>query len=221
MITKRQCGLAMPDALQSGRLAQWYDALVAAMTSCQITTDNRISFFMANISEETGQLKAMSENLNYSASRLRQLFPTIFDAKANADTVVAGGQELIANTIFSDQFRDPAHRLGNNMPGDGFKYRGRGPMQTTGKGNYLAYFHRVGLPNDSDPDLLLQPTHGALSAATFWQDHGCNAFADAGDFTSVVVRVNGGTINLETRQDCLQRFTQAMAQPDPAPVPTA
>src|SRR6185369_16332800 len=206
MITKKQMALAMPTAAKTGRLDQWYDALVAAMNKHGITTPNRIDYFMANVAEETGELQAREENLNYSGERLRIVFPSIFDALANADTVAAGGPEMIGNVIYGDAYRSPAYRMGNRSPGDGYRYRGRGPMQLTGRNNYEAFFRAAGLPIDSDPDLLLQPAMGAESAAHFWEVAGCNASADRGAFTEAVIKVNGGTINLDQRQMYLGRF---------------
>lgn len=215
MITKRQMGLAAPTAARTGRLDQWYDALISAMTGHFITTPARIEYFLANIMEETGELQAKVENLNYGAGQLRALFDTIFDGQLNADQTVAGGQEAIGNAIYGDQYRTARYKLGNRDPGDGYKYRGRGPMQLTGRSNYEQFFKAAGLPIDSDPDLLLAPAMGAESAAHFWDVAGCNACADRGDFEAAVRKVNGGTINMATRQAYLARFVEAMNHPDP------
>lgn len=219
MITKRQMGLAAPTAAKTGRIDLWYDALIAAMIKHQITTPNRIDYFLANVMEETGELQAREENLHYSADQLRRVFPSIFDSLANADQVAAGGSEMVGNVIYGDAYRSPGYRMGNKAPGDGYKYRGRGPMQLTGRNNYEAFFRACGLPIDSDPDLLLQPIMGAESAAHFWEVAGCNASADKGAFTEAVIKVNGGTINLQTREMYLGRFVDAMNHPDPVETP--
>lgn len=218
MITKRQMGLAMPTAQNSGRLDQWYGPIVAAMGRHGITTPQRIDYFLANVAEETGELQAREESLHYSGARLRQVFPSLFDSDPGlADRLAAQGPQAIGNYIYADAHRPSAYRMGNRDPGDGYRYRGRGPMQLTGRANYEAFFRAAGLPIDSDPDLLLQPEMGAESAAQFWEAAGCNALADAGNFQATVLKVNGGTINLATRQAYARRFLEAMANPDPAP----
>lgn len=217
MITKRQLGLAAPTAAKSGRLDLWYPFLVASMQKHGITTPARQQYFLANLLEETGEFQALEENLNYSAARLRQVFPSIFDGLANADATAAGGKQAIGNTIYGDEFRSPGYRMGNNYPGSGYRNRGRGPMQITGEDNYRAYFVSQGMDPDSDRDLLLQPAHGAESAAEFWVRAGCNACADAGNFTLAVEKVNGGTLNMSTRTNYLGRLVDAMNHPDPLP----
>lgn len=222
MITKRQMGLAMPTALTSGRIDEWYGPLTAAMLRYDITTDTRAAYFLANMAQETGQLQARSENLHYSGDRLIAVFPSLFAGNPDkAYALAAAGPEAIGNYIYADANRPKGYRMGNTQPGDGYKFRGRGPMEITGGNNYRAYFRSVGLPDDSDPDLLLQPVHGALSAAQYWSHAGCNVSADAGDFVGAVVKVNGGTIGLAERQEYLARFVDALAHPDPVVAPPA
>lgn len=208
MITERQLGLAAPNALKSGRLTVWYPWLVKAMLRCAITTPARLCYFLANVLEETGELQAREENLHYSPERAMQVWPSVFTSPEVAQAICAGGPRAIANAAYGG-------RMGNVDPDDGWKYRGRGDMELTGRSNYEHYFARVGLPIDSDPDLLLLPEHGSLSAAIYWVDAGCNEIADRGDFVAEVVRVNGGTINLATRELYEGRLEDALKHPDP------
>lgn len=90
--------------------------------------------------------------------------------------------------------------LGNNQPGDGFKFRGRGLIQVTGRNNYTLAGRALGLPLIDDPQQLEQPINAARSAAWFWKTHGCNALADAGDFKALTRRINGGLNGLADRQ---------------------
>jgi len=90
--------------------------------------------------------------------------------------------------------------LGNTQPGDGFKYRGRGWLQTTGRANYTALSEHLGVDYVSDPDRLAEPEDAARSAGYFWQSHNLNQYADAGDFLAVVKRINGGYNGLSERQ---------------------
>lgn len=216
MITERQIGLAIPQAAAAGRVRDWYPPLVDAMLRYGITSDRRIAFFLANVAEETGQLQARTENLNYSGDRLIQVFPSLFAANPDkAYELAAGGPQAVANYIYADAARPPGYRMGNTEPGDGWKYRGRGPMQITGKSNYRRFFSAVGMPADSDPDLLARPELGALSAAEYFRRAGCNGLADAGDFVSAVIKINGGTNGLVARQHYLKRFQEALSHPDP------
>lgn len=82
--------------------------------------------------------------------------------------------------------------LGNTQPGDGFRYRGRGLIQVTGRANYQSAATALALPLLDQPELLEQPSAAALSAAWFWNSHNLNALADAGDFETITRRINGG-----------------------------
>lgn len=219
MITEYQLGLALPTARASGRLQEWYPALVAAMEGYGISTPNRFTYFLANVAEETGQLQAREENLNYSADRLIAVFPSMFSANPHAAHELARlGPEAIGNYLYADAHRPPGYRMGNIHAGDGWKYRGRGPMQITGRNNYRQFFRAVGLPDDSDPDVLLQPSYGAKSAAEYWSRKGCNELADAGEFSKCVVRINGGTTGLASRCTYLKRLQDALTYPEPVKI---
>lgn len=219
MITEYQLGLALPTARVSGRLRQWYATLVAAMERYDITTPRRFTYFLANVAEETGQLQARQENLNYSAERLVAVFPSMFKRNPQgAHELARKGPEAIANYLYADVNRPPGYRMGNVHAGDGWKYRGRGPMQITGRNNYRQFFRSVGLPDDSDPDLLLQPSYGAMSAAEYWSRMGCNELADAGEFTQCVLKINGGTTGLASRKAYLKRLQEALAHSEPGKV---
>lgn len=216
MITEYQLGLALPSARASGRLRQWCSPLVSAMERYGISTPNRLTYFLANVAEETGQLQARQENLNYSAERLIAVFPSMFSGNPQvAHELARLGPEAIGNYLYADAHRPPGYRMGNVHPGDGWKYRGRGPMQITGRNNYRQFFRAAGLPDDSDPDMLLQPSYGARSAAEYWSRMGCNELADAGEFTKCVTRINGGTTGLASRCAYLKRLQDALAYSEP------
>jgi putative chitinase len=89
--------------------------------------------------------------------------------------------------------------LGNTQPGDGFKFRGRGLIQTTGRNNFARTGQALGVDLVSTPELLSQPDLAARSAAWFWQAHGLNELADEGDFLRITRRINGGTNGLADR----------------------
>ena len=211
MISKAQMAFALPLAAHAGRLDIWYPLLAREMAAHAIDSNPRQAMFLANLAEETGELAVQEENLHYSGARLLQVFPSLFpDGIGQAAALATRGPEAIANYIYADANRPPGFGMGNTQPGDGWKYRGRGPMQLTGRDNYGRFFKSLGLPTDSDPDLLLLPEFGARSAAHFWQASGCNPRADAGDFVGAVRLVNGGTVNLDKRRRYLIAFQGAL-----------
>jgi putative chitinase len=108
---------------------------------------------------------------------------------------IAGKPELIANMVYSS-------RMGNGPPqsGEGWKYRGRGAKQLTGKDNYKRCGDALGVDLVGNPDLLFEPMYAARSAGWFWKANGLSAFADAGDIKGMTKKINGGFIGLEQRQ---------------------
>lgn len=107
--------------------------------------------------------------------------------------------ELWGPTIAQQRY-EGRRDIGNTQPGDGFRFRGRGLLQTTGRANYAALSKALGVDFVADPDRLAQPVDAARSAGYFWQSNGLSAFADKGDFLTVVKRVNGGFSGLSERQ---------------------
>lgn len=171
----------------------WAIPLRSACKQFGIDTGPRLAAFMAQIGHESGSLRRVVENLNYGADGLLATWPTRFD-RATAEAL-ARKPEAIANRVY-------ANRLGNGSPetGDGWRYRGRGPIQNTGRANYAAMrdtLREAGVPEVPDfelhPELLESPKWGAMAAAGFWHDHDLNDLADRRDFTKITRRINGGT----------------------------
>lgn len=101
--------------------------------------------------------------------------------------------------------------LGNTEPGDGYKYRGRGLIQTTGRANYKATGDALGVDLIGQPELLGQPELAARSAAWFWQEHDLNILADSGDMRQITRRINGGYNGLDDRLALYQEALKALA----------
>ena len=97
------------------------------------------------------------------------------------------------------------------MKGDGFKYRGRGLIQITGRANYAACGEALGLDLVNEPELLEQPQHAAMSAAWFWSSRGLNTLADQGDLLKITKRINGGTNGLADRQALYGKALKVLA----------
>lgn len=185
--------------------AKFIRPLQLAMMRYNINNVNRIRAFLAQIGHESGQLSAVYENLNYSLSSLRSVFGKYFPTNEMA-AQYARQPEKIANRVY-------ANRLGNGdeQCGDGWKYRGRGLIQITGKSNYEAatngmYALPMGICFVTEPNLLSTPEYAAQSAAWWWENAGLNALADklggsddADIFRQISKRINGGYNGLEDR----------------------
>lgn len=165
--------------------ATFAPVLNAAMGKYQIVTPARIAAFIAQVGHESGQLTAFVENLNYSAEALQRVWPSRFSPAVAA--ACARKPEQIANIAY-------ASRMGNGAPGsgDGWKYRGRGLIQVTGKANYQKCGEALGVDLVANPELLEQPQHAAMSAAWFWSVNGLNSLADAGDIQNIGSIINTG-----------------------------
>jgi putative chitinase len=190
--------------------AKWFEAVVRTCEEFEINTPQRIAGFLAQTSHESGGYTMLSENLNYKAATLAACWPNRFAVlgadkkpiKENGKLVptavansIAGKPEFIANLVYSS-------RMGNGPAesGEGWKFRGRGLKQLTGKDNYARCGHALGLDLVSNPDLLLEPINAARSAGWFWKANSLSTFADAGDIKGMTKKINGGYIGLEARQ---------------------
>jgi putative chitinase len=170
----------------------------------EINTALRLAHFLAQVNHESSNMKVIEENLNYSAKRLLQVFPKYFKTFDEAK-MYEYRPEKIANRVY-------ANRMGNGdeQSGDGYKYRGRGLIQLTGKNNYLEFSKWY---NDSkifvdNPDLLLQPQFAVLSAFYYWTTRKINdMIIEKADQYKVCKRItkviNGGYNGLDDRW---QRF---------------
>ena len=178
MITRSQLDRFIPGS------GSWSAPINEAASRFDISTPDRMAAFLAQTAHESGGFKRLAENLNYSAQALVKTWPSRFDA-ATAQAY-ARKPEKIANKVY-------ASRMGNGdeASGDGWRYRGRGLIQITGRENYAACGAALGLPLLTQPELLEQPDGAAMSAAWFWQTNGCNELADVADFATITRRING------------------------------
>ncbi len=163
-----------------------------------INTKLRIAHFMAQIEHESG-LKPISENLNYSAKGLMQTFGKYFD---NSESLLyARKPEKIANRVY-------ANRMGNGdeKSGEGWKYRGRGFIQITGKYNYIMLSKDTRINFLDNPDLLLTEANSLISALWFWNKNKLNLLADKNDIEGITKVINGGNNGLKHRKELLNKY---------------
>lgn len=180
----------------------WVNAMNDVFPKYGIDNPKRIAAFVAQCGHESGGWRVFEENLNYSAKSLDAVFPKYFVKAGRNAEEYARKPEKIANVVY-------AGRMGNTNDGDGFKYRGRGPIQLTGKDNYNAFGRDFGM-DLSNPDIVATDKKISLmSAIWFWNKNSLNTLADAGDIKAMTKRINGGFIGLEDR---IHHYEQAMAK---------
>jgi putative chitinase len=196
------------------RARQFLPHIERTMVRYDITTPPRISAFLAQIGHESAGLTRFEENLNYSVAGLAMFvrWGRMTQADANRLGRAPGrpaDQQAIANIIYGGEWG--RRNLGNTEPGDGWRCRGRGPKQLTGRRNYTRCGQALGLDLVGHPDLLLEPEHAMASAGWFWSDNRCNALADAGQFEALTERINGGTLGLTERTALRDRALRFLA----------
>lgn len=182
---------------------EWMQAINKLFPYYEITTKKRVAMFLAQTGHESGNWTKLEENLNYRASTLLKVFPKYFKTQAEADRF-AMQPEKIANRVYSNRMGN-----GDERSGDGYRYRGRGILQITGKDNYRACSKAL----YGDERLLTKPElltgyDGAIgSACWYWKMRGLNTDSDRRDTVSATKKINGGTNGLEDRTT---RYTQIM-----------
>lgn len=189
---------------------EWLPHVQAVCAEFEINTPKRVASFIAQTAHESGGYTMLVENLKYKATTLAAVWPNRFavmgpDKKpikekgANKPNKFAESlhmkDEMIANVCYSA-------RMGNGTieSGDGWKYRGRGAKQLTGKDNYKRCGDALGVDLVGNPDLLLQPQYAMRSAGWFWKVNKCADFIDRDDFVGQTKKINGGTLGLDQRQ---------------------
>lgn len=162
-----------------------YDDLVYATTQFFIDNWDRVAAFMAQIDVESGGLKHREENLNYSAERLMVVFPRYF--RGVDVNLYARKPELIANRVYANRMGN-----GNEQSGDGWRYRGRGLIQLTGKNNYAAFGKSMGMSAEETSDYMKTAEGAAMSAAWYWHTNGLNKLADRKQIDEISRLINAG-----------------------------
>ena len=207
---------------------RWLPHVQNALARFGIESPRQVAAWIAQCAHESAGFAVLTENLNYSADTMAVVWPARFavqepDPKRPGKTKAkkdAKGKntpnkfalalhrkpEMLANVVYANRMAN-----GPTESGDGWRYRGRGLKQLTGKDNYTRCGQGLGLDLVASPDLLLEPEGAALSAAWFWAINKCGPIADADDFVGLTKKINGGTIGLEDRQRRYKAVLATMA----------
>jgi putative chitinase len=190
----------------------WADTLNRVLPQFDITTPSRAAAFIAQTGVESAGFNVLEENLFFTtAGRLSAVWPKRFPAGADTSDYLRN-PEALGNFVY-------AKRMGNGdvASGDGYRFRGRGLLQITGRTNYGQVGDEIKLPLQKDPDMLADPQNAALSAAYFWRAHHLNALADTGaghpesaDFQQMTLIINGGKQAIEQRRALYAQLSAAL-----------
>jgi putative chitinase len=188
------------------------DAVIAQIpdtaSKFNINTPLRLAHFLAQCGHESGGFRVTQENLNYSAKGLMGIFKKYFPTQQLAEAYQRQPQK-IANKVYALRMDN-----GSEASGDGFKFRGRGYIQLTGRANYTAFGKAINEDIIGNPDVV-SGKYALLSAAWFWSKNGLNTLADGGAsdqvVTSITKRVNGGTIGLPDRIKHFKEYYHLLA----------
>lgn len=154
----------------------------------------RLAAFLAQLAHESGGFSITRENLNYSQQGLRKTFPKYFPTDELA-LKYARQPEKIANRVYANRMAN-----GDENSGDGWKYRGRGLIQLTGKFNYTKFSKAIDMSLEDTINYLETPSGAVSSAGWFWDTNKLNSYVDNNDFVGLTKRINGGTIGLADRK---------------------
>ncbi len=159
-----------------------------------LDTTERTAAFLSQLSHESGGFNIIIENLNYSQEGLMRVFPKYFPSSDIAKQY-ARKPEQIANRVYANRMKN-----GNETSGDGWKFRGRGLIQITGRENYTKFAQSLEMDLDATVEYLETPSGATVSAGWFWDANKLNAYCDKDDFIGLTKRINGGTNGLADRQ---------------------
>jgi len=189
-ITSEQFSLLFPNNKEA---LAWTDALNSILPQYNINTIHRVAGFLAQCGHESNGFTVLSENLNYGAAGLKTVFGKYF--KTTDPLQYERKPEKIANHVYCNRMGN-----GDEASGDGWKYRGRGPIQITGKNNYTSFSTDMGIDVMTSPDMVSTNKRVALlSAIWFWNKNDLNTIADNNDIKGMTQRINGGVNGLAER----------------------
>lgn len=194
----------------------WADAVQTMLPKYEIDTLDRVAMFFAQCGHESLNFKVLEENLNYSAKALNAVFPKYFINAGRDASEYHRQPEKIANVVY-------ASRMGNGDTdsGDGWKHRGFGVIQLTGKNNHSEFAESIGKTLEDTLEYLQTKTGALESACWFWTRNNVNVYADQQDIRGATKRINGGYIGLKDREHHYERALEILGgtyKPKPSPI---
>ena len=178
---------------KEANLIKYTPLLSKSLEKHNITDKKEVAMFLAQIGHESGQLGSVAENLNYSAKRLREVWPSRFPTAAIA-AKYEKNPEALANKVYADRMGN-----GNEASGDGWKYRGRGFIQLTGKSNYIGFANWLGVSLEDAVEHAETPQGAVDTAIYFWTRNNLGPLAREGKIETVTRKINGGIHGLADR----------------------
>jgi putative chitinase len=201
------------------RLDHFLEPLQAAADYAQLNTRPRVTMFLAQAAHESREFGALEESLYYTdAARVARIFRTAFDADRSGSISPGEIQDAVRYTRAPERLANRVYANrngnGNEASGDGWRYRGRGIFQLTGKANYRAC--SIAMCGDADtllvnPEFLADPDYACLSAAWYWDVHALNRWADLGEFETLTAQINPAKLGLTERVVYWKRCLEALA----------
>ena len=205
LLSEAQLSKMIPTNKEVG---EWCKVLNEMLPKYGITTPQRIASFISQCAHESGDFRLLEENLSYKEETLLRVFPRYFGPGKQNAAEYAKNPEKIANYVYMDKNRSANGALGNVQEGDGWRFRGRGLKQVTGRSNYTTFGKAIGKTAEEVAEYLETKEGALMSALWFWQSRGLNEVADTGDVARVTKIINGGDIGLDDRR---KRYVQSLA----------
>ena len=218
-LTPSQLGAMIPT---NNEVEAWCEELNKALPKYDIDNPKRVAGFISQCAHESRDFTATEENLNYSQGALERVFGRYFGPGKRNAAEYARNPEKIANYVYMDEYRSKRGALGNVKEGDGWRFRGGGLKQLTGRNNYEGFAKDYDMTAEEAADWVRTKEGALASALWFWNKNNLNAIADTGDVVALTKRINGGDIGLADRQHRYGIAMQALTGdlPPRAPIST-
>lgn len=191
--------------LKIGISIEWWLPLKDVLDRFELNTPNRQAAFIGQCFYESAGFTEVEEDLNYSAEALLKTWPVHFPTLALAK-LYANNPSAIANLVYADRMGN-----GDKDSGEGWKYRGRGLIQITGRDTYKGINDILKIDCLANPDQLTETGNAALASGQFWVNHGLNELADAADWDQITQRINGGLLGMQARRAKINELLQILS----------
>lgn len=193
---------------------KWFEPIEKSLKKFNLCTSkekieniNEFAMFLAQCGHESCNFTKLEENLNYSAYTLLKLFPKKTRTIEYAKEITSKGSHSVADFIYGNRAD-----LGNFMVGDGWKYRGRGIIQLTGRKNYKFYGEKLGVDLINNPDLAKKPFVACDIACAYWRIRKITSFAREGNIIATTRKINGGLNGLEDRERRFKKYVKLLKE---------